>query len=238
MSKQDVIDYVLNSPHNTNPAVLRSMMSSLGGGEPVILYPNSADYYLEDPTMGEIVLDAIKTGKQILVRVPNADDKGYTAIYSPILMYQLPNYANEFLYLFFLEDGKQDLSSIVPGMQLPTYGELKMKVAKEYYMSPLEKNRIPLVEKAKATLIGAEMATAGYKINYTMMSFDFNKTYLVVLETNQGLISGYGTVETYDSLVMNLKSEGGHYRFNKNGNIDTTGAPTIQTVSIYEIINQ
>lgn len=238
MSKQDVIDYVLNSPHNTNPAVLRSMMSSLGGGEPVILYPNSADYYLEDPTMGEIVLDAIKTGKQILVRVPNADDKGYTAIYSPVLMYQLPNYANDFLYLFFLEDGKQDLSSIVPGMQLPTYGELKMKVAKEYYMSPLEKDRIPLVEKAKATLIGAEMATAGYKINYTMMSFDFNKTYLVVLETNQGLISGYGTVETYDSLVMNLKSEGGHYRFNKNGNIDTTGAPTIQTVSIYEIINQ
>jgi hypothetical protein len=116
MSKQDVIDYVLNSPHNTNPAVLRSMMSSLGGGEPVILYPNSADYYLEDPAMGEVVLDAIKTGKQILVRVPNADDKGYTAIYSPILMYQLPNYANEFLYLFFLEDGKQDLSSIVPGM--------------------------------------------------------------------------------------------------------------------------
>ena len=238
MSKQDVIDYVLNSPHNTNPAVLRSMMSSLGGGEPVILYPNSADYYLEDPTMGEIVLDAIKTGKQILVRVPNADDKGYTAIYSPILMYQLPNYANDFLYLFFLEDGKQDLSSIVPGMQLPTYGELKMKVAKEYYMSPLEKSRIPLVEKAKATLIGADMATAGYKINYTMMSFDFNKTYLVVLETNQGLISGYGTVETYDSLVMDLKSEGGHYRFNKNGNIDTTSAPTIQTVSIYEIINQ
>lgn len=238
MSKQDVIDYVLNSPHNTNPAVLRSMMSSLGGGEPVILYPNSADYYLEDPAMGEVVLDAIKTGKQILVRVPNADDKGYTAIYSPILMYQLPNYANEFLYLFFLEDGKQDLSSIVPGMQLPTYGELKMKVAKEYYMSPLEKNRIPLVEKAKATLIGADMATAGYKINYTMMSFDFNKTYLVVLETNQGLISGYGTVETYDSLVMDLKSEGGHYRFNKNGNIDTASAPTIQTVSIYEIINQ
>ena len=238
MSKQDVVDYVLNSPHNTNPAVLRSMMSSLGGGEPVILYPNSADYYLEDPTMGEAVLDAIKTGKQILVRVPNADDKGYTAIYSPILMYQLPNYANEFLYLFFLEDGKQDLSSIVPGMQLPTYGELKMKVAKEYYMSPLEKNRIPLVEKAKATLIGADMTTAGYKINYTMMSFDFNKTYLVVLETNQGLISGYGTVETYDSLVMDLKSKGGHYRFNKNGNIDTTGAPTIQTVSIYEIINQ
>lgn len=236
MSKQDVIDYVLNSPHNTNPAVLRSMMSSLGGGEPVILYPNSADYYLEDPTMGEIVLDAIKTGKQILVRVPNADDKGYTAIYSPILMYQLPNYANDFLYLFFLEDGKQDLSSIVPGMQLPTYGELKMKVAKEYYMSPLEKNRIPWVEKAKATLTWSEMGSASYEINYTMMSFDFNKTYLVVLETNQGLISGYGTVETYDSLVMDLGSEG-HYRFNKNGNIDVVAIPTIQTVSIYEIIN-
>lgn len=236
MSKQDIIDYVLNSPHNTNPAVLRSMMSSLGGGEPVILYPNSADYYLEDPTMGEIVLDAIKTGKQILVRVPNADDKGYTAIYSPILMYQLPNYANDFLYLFFLEDGKQDLSSIVPGMQLPTYGELKMKVAKEYYMSPLEKNRIPWVEKAKAELLGVADNLTGYQINYTMMSFDPNKTYLVVLETSNGVISAEGSVYNYD--ILNMNYDGANYSFNKSGVIETTNAPTLYAVSIYEIINQ
>lgn len=234
MSKQDVIDYVLNSPHNTNPAVLRSMMSSLGGGEPVILYPNSADYYLEDPAMGEVVLDAIKTGKQILVRVPNADDKGYTAIYAPILMYQLPNYANEFLYLFFLEDGKQDLSSIVPGMQLPTYGELKMKVAKEYYMSPLEKGRIPWVEKAKME----QLSQSSYRINYSTMSFDFNKTYEVVFQTEQETIIGYGVVESYDNLAVYIGQDK-VCTFNKNGQINIAYFPTSsvpQTISIYEII--
>ena len=236
MSKQDVIDYVLNSPHNTNPAVLRSMMSSLGGGEPVILYPNSADYYLEDPTMGEIVLDAIKTGKQILVRVPNADDKGYTAIYSPILMYQLPNYANDFLYLFFLEDGKQDLSSIVPGMQLPTYGELKMKVAKEYYMSPLEKGRIPWVEKAKVNYMGGENSSFSFSINYKTMSYDPNKTYLIIIETDKGVLSQYGIVEDYTIMSADF-GNGYNYSFRTDGVIYGT-MPILKTVSIYEIINQ
>jgi hypothetical protein len=51
-----------------------------------------------------------------------------------------------------------------------------MKVAKEYYMSPLEKGRIPWVEKAKME----QQSQSSYRINYSTMSFDFNKTYEVV----------------------------------------------------------
>lgn len=234
MSKQDVIDYVLNSPHNTNPAVLRSMMSSLGGGEPVILYPNSADYYLEDPAMGEVVLDAIKTGKQILIRVPNADDKGYTAIYSPVLMYQLPNYSHEFIYLFYLKDEKQDLSSLVPGMQLPTYGEIKLKVSKKYWMSPLEKDRIPWVEKAKVNYIGGENSSFGFSTNYKTMSYDPGKTYLIIIETDKGVLSQYGIVENYTRMSADF-GNGYYYSFNTDGQIYGS-MPDLKTVSIYEII--
>ena len=83
-----------------------------------------------------------KTERQILVRVPNADGGNYTAIYAPVLMYQIPNYQNKYLYLFFLRDEKQDLSELLglPAgtVQMPTYGELKMLLSQEYNSNPLE----------------------------------------------------------------------------------------------------
>lgn len=235
MSKQDVMDYVLNSPHNTNPMVLASLMSNLGGGEPVVLYPNSADYYLEDPTYGDAVLDAITTGKQILIRVPNADDQGHTAIYSPVLMYQLPNHSHSFVYLFYLKDDKQDLSSLVPGMQLPTYGELKLKVSKVYEMSPLEKDRIPLVEKAKITYVEGSAPNCRFSINYKTMSYDPNRTYLIVIETDRGILSQYGIVESY-TLMSAAFDNGRYYSFYTDGSINGSHQD-LKSVSIYEIIN-
>ena len=40
MSKQDVIDYVMNTPHNTNPAILGQKLDEMGGGatEPYVEY--------------------------------------------------------------------------------------------------------------------------------------------------------------------------------------------------------
>ena len=77
-------------------------------------------------------------GKQIYIRVPNADGGDYTAIYSPVLTYQLPNKMNSYLYLFFLKDEKQDLSALgLTGVQLPTYGQLKLKLSRDYNQTPL-----------------------------------------------------------------------------------------------------
>lgn len=113
-----------------------------GGANPLLLDANSAATYLNDPTYGDEALEAIKTGRQILVRVPNADGGSYTAIYSPVMLYQVPNNQNKYLYLFFLRDEKQDFSSVLHQQAgtvlLPTYGQLKMLLSQEYNSNPLE----------------------------------------------------------------------------------------------------
>lgn len=107
---------------------------------PLLLDANSAETYLNSTSYGDTALEAIKKGRQILVRVPNADGGSYTAIYSPVYMYQVPNYKNNYLYLFFLRDEKQTLDLTALGMgavQLPIYGELKMKLSQTYDTNPL-----------------------------------------------------------------------------------------------------
>lgn len=106
--------------------------------KPLVLYADKAEEYTSDAAMGDETLNAILAGRQILVRVPNADGGTFTAIYSPILMYQLPNQDNNYLYLFYLKDEKQDLSAVL-GMDLkmPTYGQLKMLLSKTYNETPL-----------------------------------------------------------------------------------------------------
>lgn len=96
---------------------------------PLILSAIKVEEYQNDAAIGDEALHAILTGRQILVRVPNADGGNYTAIYSPIYMYQLPNYQNDYLYLLYLNDG------LVNG--LPTYSQLKLKLSKVYNSTPL-----------------------------------------------------------------------------------------------------
>ena len=100
--------------------------------EPLVLYAEDAELYLEDTEAGDEALDAIMTGRPVLVRVPNADGGKFTAIYSPVVMNHVPNYENEYLYLLFLNDGLNE-------MGLPSYNQLKLKLSKKYNMSPLEK---------------------------------------------------------------------------------------------------
>lgn len=99
--------------------------------DPLVLYAEKATQYTEDATIGDKALNAILTGRQIVIRVPNADGGKYTAIYSPVYMYQLPNYQNKYLYLFYLNDG-------LDASGLPSYSQLKMLLSKEYNYSPLE----------------------------------------------------------------------------------------------------
>lgn len=107
--------------------------------DPLLLNADSAETYQNDSSYGDEALEAIKTGRKILVRVPNADGGSYTAIYSPVLMYQVPNRENKYLYLFFLRDEKTDLTQLLGySIQLPTYGQLKMLLSQEYNSNPLE----------------------------------------------------------------------------------------------------
>lgn len=107
---------------------------------PLILEESEATEYLNDSVAGEEALNAILSGRQILVRVPNADGGNYTANYSPVYMYQLPNYDNNYLYLFYLKDEKEtiDLSATGAGkVEMPIYGQLKMLLSKTYNADPL-----------------------------------------------------------------------------------------------------
>lgn len=109
--------------------------------EPFVLNAEDAEIYLTSPTFGDEALNAILYGRQILVRVLNASGDNYVASYSPIYMYQLPNDKNNYLYLFYLKDEKQniDLSALGLGtIQVPLYGELKLLLSENYYKTPLE----------------------------------------------------------------------------------------------------
>lgn len=109
---------------------------------PLLLNADSAETYSSDSGYGDEALEAILKGRQILVRTPNADGGTFTAIYSPVYMYQLPNYQNNFLYLFYLRDEKQDLSALLgqPAgtVLMPVYGQLKLLLSRTYNASPLE----------------------------------------------------------------------------------------------------
>lgn len=110
--------------------------------KPIKLDANMAETYLNDSSYGDAALEAIKDGKQILVKVPNASGDNYVVNYSPVYTYQIPNYANKYLYLFFLRDEKQDLSALLSlpdgSVQIPVYDQLKMLLSQEYNSNPLE----------------------------------------------------------------------------------------------------
>lgn len=108
----------------------KTARNSLESLKPLVLYAELADHYTSDAITGNQALNAILTGRSILVRVPNADSGKYTAIYSPIYMYQLPNYQNNYLYLFYLNDG-------VDSNGFPSYGQLKLLLSESYNTTPL-----------------------------------------------------------------------------------------------------
>ena len=109
--------------------------------KPLILDATLSDYYGGNSEAGDEALEAIKAGRQILVRVPNASGDNYVATYSPIYMYQVP-LDGMYLYLFYLKDEKQDLSALLgqPAgtVVMPTYGEFTMLLSKKYDSNPIE----------------------------------------------------------------------------------------------------
>lgn len=205
MNEQNILDYVLTSPYNTNPAILKQKLREYGGGtaKPLVLNVDNTEDYKNNSEMGDIALAAVLAGRQILVRVPNADGGNYTAIYCPIMMYQLPNHENEYLYLFFLRDEKQDLSAILgqPAgtVAMPTYGELKMKLSQKYTSSPLSE-KLVLVNKTLMTFV-ENAANDQYKYRLSQsIETELGRQYFVEITMKNGTTESYsGICETEDT---------------------------------------
>ena len=106
--------------------------------EPFVL--DAIANYEDDAKMGEATLKAIMEGRNVVVRVPNVSGDNYVATYSPIYMYQLPNRMNDYLYLFYLKDEKQEIDLTALGIgkiEMPIYGQIKLKLARDYNQTPL-----------------------------------------------------------------------------------------------------
>ena len=109
--------------------------------KPFLLDEEMASTYNADSQYGDAALQAVLDGRQILVRTPNISGDNYVASFSPVYFYQVPNQNSDYLYLFYLKDEKQtiDLSLVGLGqIQMPIYGELQMKLSKEYTECPLK----------------------------------------------------------------------------------------------------
>lgn len=109
--------------------------------KPFLLDEEMASTYNTDPQYGDAALQAVLDGRQILVRTPNISGDNYVASFSPVYFYQVPNQNSDYLYLFYLKDEKQtiDLSLVGLGqIQMPIYGELQMKLSKNYTECPLK----------------------------------------------------------------------------------------------------
>lgn len=112
---------------------------------PLVL-DSSVTTYEHLPFVGDEALDAILNGRQILVKVPNANNETIYANYMPVIQYQLPNVNNDFLTLIYLKDGLANnlvtaLGAMMQGGQpdfSAVYGELNLKLSKTYTSSPLK----------------------------------------------------------------------------------------------------
>lgn len=110
-------------------------IKSRSSNEPLILYADTDNPNINN---GDEALAAIASGRQILIRINNADSGNYTAVYSPVYQYQLPNYQNNYLYLFYIKSEMIDITNIVGfPLHIPTYGELQLELSNTYNQTPL-----------------------------------------------------------------------------------------------------
>lgn len=74
---EDILKYVMNTPENTNYAVLKSMLQSSSSGsgvEPLIIKINSDDVMDQLP---ETIYNAQEEGKPVIIDIGNSSDKLY-----------------------------------------------------------------------------------------------------------------------------------------------------------------
>lgn len=109
--------------------------------KPLLLDADMLASYNTDPKYGDEALAAIIAGRQILVKTPNSSGDSYVSNYSPVYMYQVPNKDNNYLYLFYLRDEKQEINLSAIGLgtvQIPVHADLKMRLSQTYTECPLK----------------------------------------------------------------------------------------------------
>ena len=95
MTKEEILDYVMNTPENTNRMVLSDMLDELqtGGGSGGLVVeteweaPEYLDNaYFKSTTLGTDLRAAIMSGQHVIVHIPGNESYGAPEVYfTPIL---------------------------------------------------------------------------------------------------------------------------------------------------------
>ena len=110
----DVIAYGCDG---SNPIKLSSL-KELGSGSLIV---READSF-NSSSFGDVILRAIKAGRQILIELVNKGQNNTHRLYSPVITYHLPKDKNSKLSLFYLPDQVDisgGLSSLFAEIQIP-----------------------------------------------------------------------------------------------------------------------
>ena len=83
MEKEDIVNYVMDNPDNTNPAVLRDMLNQLssGGGGGLIIQASEENYTITLNKTFKEINDVISTGSNAVINfIENQVVTNYTVI--------------------------------------------------------------------------------------------------------------------------------------------------------------
>ena len=109
MTKEQIIEYVMHTPMNTNPAVLRSMLGSIEGGGGGILFATihkrEGNSITCDKTYAEIVA-AIPTG--VIARIDVSGEISVGVSYLPVF----PNSPVTFSFLNVTDEDQLSLETV------------------------------------------------------------------------------------------------------------------------------
>ena len=113
MSKEDVFNYLMNSPENTNPAVLKSLLNDVGGGGSsevfAIDFYTDPDYGTQElATSAEDIAHALLSNKTLVLNHDYTGQSGYAGYKGiPLNSYE-PTFSADIGYvLHFISGGSK-----------------------------------------------------------------------------------------------------------------------------------
>lgn len=228
MNKEEIISYVMKTPENTNPNVLRSLLDSDGGGLPPVtsedngkvIKVKNGEYGLNVPIeFKNPELDSLQNDEMALIHGENYDNISSILIVNGLIQNQykvlsvsvLPDVGDNtddftILYLLDGEDGFEAcknnpydyLYSYVLDDMAPSVG-----IPAGWYKTSI------LIEQLFGGLPDAVLMTKNEA--KTIEVIDASKLYIIVdefLVYNNKRINGY---EIISDIVKTIKDEGNHY---------------------------
>lgn len=107
MDKENIVSYVMNSPQNSNPAILRSLLNQLDGNNSggllvTVTFDSPSGAEVADKTYGEI-FDVISNGGSVVIKHKMNAQSGEMK-YSPIALFRTFEYGGEISYRMKVEN--------------------------------------------------------------------------------------------------------------------------------------